>query len=83
MSTIATGPPAWRETEMDFSHSRQSFASTGLVQASRERVIPTEWQARTILGDCNSRTKLIPAQAPLYQQSALVSGFLDFANLST
>ena len=52
------------------------------VPASRERVVPTEWQVRTVLGDCISRAKVIPAQAPQYRQHALISDFLDLANLS-
>ena len=46
-----------------------------LVPASRERVVPAEWQARTVLGDCMSRAKVIPAQAPEYRQYALVRTF--------
>ena len=53
-----------------------------LVPASRGRVVPAEWQVRTVLGDCVSRAKVIPAQAPQYQQYALISDFLDFAHLS-
>ena len=53
-----------------------------LVPAPRERVVPTEWQVRTVLGDCMSRAKVIPAQAPPYRQYALISDFLDLANLS-
>ena len=53
-----------------------------LVPASRERVVPTEWQVRTVLGDCISKAKVISIQAPQYRQYALISEFLDFANLS-
>ena len=35
-------PHAWRKTQVDFSQSRKSFASTELIPASRERVVPTE-----------------------------------------
>ena len=35
-----------------------------LVPASRERVVPTEWQVRTVLGDCKSKAKVISIQAP-------------------
>ena len=52
------------------------------VPASRERVVPTEWQVRTVLEDCLSKAKVISSQAPLYRQYALVSDFLDLANLS-
>ena len=50
------------------------------VPASRERVVPTEW--RTFLEDCISRAKVIPGQAVEYRQYALISDFLDLANLS-
>ena len=47
-----------------------------------DRVIPTEWQVRTILGDCISRAKVIPAQAPQYREYALIGDFSDLANLN-
>ena len=53
-----------------------------LVPASRERVVPKEWQVRTVLGDCMSKAKVISIQAPHYRQYALFSDFLDLANLS-
>ena len=53
-----------------------------LVPASRERVVPTEWQVRTVLGHCTSGAKVIPIQAPQYRQYALVNDFLDLAHLS-
>ena len=53
-----------------------------LVQASRERVVPTEWQVRTVLRDCISKARVIPVQAPQYRQYALISDFLDLAHLS-
>ena len=53
-----------------------------LVPASHERVVPTEWQVRTVLGDCISRARVIPIQAPQYRQFALISNFLDLAHLS-
>ena len=53
-----------------------------LVPASRERVVPTEWQVRAVLRDCMSRAKVIPTQAPQYRQHALISDFLDLAHLS-
>ena len=53
-----------------------------LVPASRERVVPTEWQVRTVLGDCKSKAKVISIQAPQYRQYSLISDFLDLANLS-
>ena len=53
-----------------------------LVPASRERVVPTEWQVRTVLGDCISKAKVISIQAPRHRQYSLISDFLDLANLS-
>ena len=53
-----------------------------LVPAPRERVVPTEWQVRAVLGYCMSRAKVIPTQAPQYRQHALISDFLDLAHLS-
>ena len=52
------------------------------IPALRERVLPTEWQVRTVLGDCISRAKVIPAQALQYRQCALISDFLDLASLT-
>ena len=40
------------------------------VPASRERVVPAEWQVRTVHGDCITRAKVIPAPAPQYRQHA-------------
>ena len=45
-------------------------------------MVPTEWQVRTILGDCISKAKVITVQAPQYRQHALIRDFLDLANLS-
>ena len=53
-----------------------------LVPASRERVVPTEWQVRTVLGDCITKAKVISIQAPQYRQYSLINDFLDLANLS-
>ena len=41
-----------------------------LVPASCERVVPTERQVRAVLGDCMSRAKVIPTQAPQCRQYA-------------
>ena len=46
------------------------------------RVVPTEWQVRTVLGDCISKAKVVPLQAPQYRQRALISDFPDLAHLS-
>ena len=43
-----------------------------LVPASRERVVPTEWQVRRVLGDCIPRARVIPAHAPQHRQYALI-----------
>ena len=53
-----------------------------LAPASRERVIPTEWQVRTVLGHCISRATVIPVQAPQYRQYHLISDCLDIAHLT-
>ena len=45
-------------------------------------VVPTKWQIHTVLGDCISRAKVIPAPAPQYRQHAPISDFLDLAHLS-
>ena len=50
--------------------------------ASREHVVPTEWQVRTVLGDCISKAKVTSLRAPQYRQYTLISDFLDLANLS-
>ena len=52
------------------------------VPASRERVVPTEGHVRTVLGEWVSNAKVISIQAPQYRQSALISNFLDLANLN-
>ena len=52
------------------------------IPVSRERVKTTAWQVRTILGDCISKARVITVQAPQYRQHALISDFLDLANLS-
>ena len=39
-----------------------------LVPASNERVVPTEWQVRTVLGDCTTRARVSPVQAPQYRE---------------
>ena len=46
-------------------------------------MVPTECQVRKVLGDCLSKAKVISIQAPQYRQYALISYFLDLANLST
>ena len=53
-----------------------------IAPASRERVVPTEWQVRTVLGGCVSRAKVIPAPAPQHRQHKPISDFLDLAHLN-
>ena len=60
--------PAWKEGNL-----LQPLEST---PASRERVVPTEWQVRAVLGDCISKAKVITVQEPQYRQYALISDFL-------
>ena len=52
------------------------------IPASRERVVPTEWQVRIIHGVCISKARVIAVRAPQYRQHALISDLLDLANLS-
>ena len=52
------------------------------VPESRKHAVPTEWQIRTVLGDCMSRTRILSIQASQYRQHALISDFLDLALLS-
>ena len=54
------------------------------VPASRERVVPTQWQVRTVSSwrlQIESK-KVIPVQAPQYRQYAVISDFLNLAHLS-
>ena len=44
--------------------------------------VPTEWQVRATLGDCSSKA-MVTVHAPHHRQHALISDFLDPANLST
>ena len=46
-------PPAWQETPLNFfTIWAKILRPLDLVPASRARVVPTEWQVRTVLGDC-------------------------------
>ena len=45
------------------------------------KLVPVVPQARTVLGDCISRARVIPVQAPQYRQFVLSSDFLDLAHL--
>ena len=42
----------------------------------------SEWFRREVLGDCISKSTLIPVQPPQYRQYALISDFLDRAHQS-
>ena len=75
-------PRAWQETHVDFQNFGNLLCPLELVPASRERVVPTEWQVRAVLGDCVSKGKVISIQAPQHRQYSLISDFLDLANLS-
>ena len=58
------------------------FRPSESIPVSLERVVPTKWQVRAILGDCTSKARVITVPAPQYRQQALISDFLDLANLS-
>ena len=71
------------KTPSGFFHNlRNLLRPSESTPVSRERVVPTEWQVRTILGDCISKAMVITVQASQYRQHALISDFLDLANLS-
>ena len=79
----------WRETLLRGRTPKWIFHYLGsllqpleFVPESRKHAVPTEWQIRTVLGDCMSRTRILSIQASQYHQHALISGFLDFAHLS-
>ena len=59
------------------------FRPLEFVPASGERVVPTDWDVRTLLENCMSRARVIPVQPLQYRQYALISDFLDLAHLST
>ena len=83
-STIANGPSCEARKSKGIFHNVGNLLSLlKVIPASRGRVVSTEWQGRTVLGYCTSRAKVIPAQAPPYWQNALISDFLDRANLTT
>ena len=74
-------PPAWQEIQVDSHDIGNILRPLELVPASRERVVPTKWQVRIVLGDCISKARVMPVQAPQYRQHALDSDFLDLAHL--
>ena len=66
-------PPCVAQCPSEFFTLGNLLRPLELILASRERVIPTEWPIRTVLGDCISRAKVRPAQAPQCRQHALIS----------
>ena len=60
-----------------FHHLGNLLQPLEFVPDSRKSAVPTEWQIRTILGDCISNARVISIQAP-----QLISDFLDLATLS-
>ena len=67
-SSTANGPSCVEKTQ-NLSRPLES------IPVSRERMVPAEWQVRTILGDCISKDRVITVQAPQYRQHALISDF--------
>ena len=48
------------------------------IPASRERVVPTEWQVRTIPRDCISKSDFLDlAQLSLQEEAALATNWID------
>ena len=52
------------------------------VPISRERVVPSRWQVRPVLGVCLSKARVISIQASQCRQFALICDLLDLAKLS-
>ena len=74
---------AWKETPVNLPfYFGDLLQPLHFVPISRERVVPTEWKVRSVFGLCHSKARVITSQAPQYWQSALISEFLDLANLS-
>ena len=75
--------PAWKKNPSGFFHNLGNLLRPlESIPVSCERVVPTEWQVRTILGDCVSKARVITVQAPQYREHASISDFLDLVNLS-
>ena len=75
--------PAWKNPSWFFLHNFGNLLRPlESIPASRERVVPTEWKVRTILGDYISKARVITARAPQYRQYAWISDSLELANLS-
>ena len=69
--------PRW-----NFQNFGNLLQPLALVPDTRKHVVPTEWQVRTVLGDCISKGKVLSIQAPQYRQYVLISDFLDLSNLA-
>ena len=58
-STTANGPFCVARNPSGFVHNlRNLLRPLELVPASGERVVPTEWRVRTVLGDCMLRARV-------------------------
>ena len=66
-----------KKTKWIFHNLGNLLRAPESIPVSRERAVPTEWQVRTILGDCISKAWVITVQAPQYRQRALISDFLE------
>ena len=69
-----------RNPKWIFHNFGNLFTTLDSIPTSCVRVVPTEWQIRTILGACLS--KVISSGALQYRQHALISDCLDLAHLS-
>ena len=68
------------KNQVDFRKLGNLLRPSKSISVSRERVIPTEWQVPTILGDCIPKVKVHTVHALQYREHTFISGFLDFAN---
>ena len=74
---------AWKKTPKRIIHNLGNLLQQlEFVPDSRKHVVPTEWQVRTVPGDCKNKAKVISTRAPQYRQYVLMSDFLDLAKLS-
>ena len=74
---------AWKKTHKRIFHNLGNLLQQlEFVPDSRKHVVPTEFQVRTVLGECISKAKVISIQAPQYRQYAVISDFLDLVKLS-
>ena len=56
--SLPMDPPAWQETQVIFHICGNLLQPLEFVPASREHLVPTEWQVRTVLGDCISEARI-------------------------